>query len=97
MTTHWHRVWDEPVEDRPLKIEREDGRDYFRVWARQSQHDEGIAYQDGANYVHVSPSSAGEDVEGEGSSLQALAEVLREMHFSAESVARVVDAVAAAG
>jgi hypothetical protein len=91
--THWHVVWDEAVEDRLLAIEREDGREFYRVRAVQTVHDEGIAYQDGDTYVHLSPSSIGEPVEGEASSLQALGEVLREMHFSRATVERVLSSV----
>ena len=87
---HWHVVWDEIVDDRPLLVEREDARSFYRVRARQVVLDVGIAYQDGDNYVHVTPSSAGETVDGEASSLDALRETLREMHFSDAAVDRVM-------
>jgi hypothetical protein len=87
---HWHVVWDEAIEDRPLRIEREDSRSFYRVRARQIVLDVGIAYQDGDNYVHVTPSSVGETVDGEASSLDALREALREMHFSEAAVDRVM-------
>jgi hypothetical protein len=91
--THWHTVWDEPVEGRVLTVEREDARSFYRVRARQDAHDEGIAYQDGATYVHISPGSVGEMVEGEASSIEALGEVLREMHFPAPAVQRVLQGI----
>lgn len=90
---HWHVVWDETVEDRPLLVEREDSRNFYRVRARQIVLDVGIAYQDGDNYVHVTPSSVGETVDGEASSRDALRETLREMHFSSAAVDRVIGGI----
>ena len=87
----WNTVWEGDIEQRSLSIERHPDSGFYKVQAIQNRQDEGIAYQEGKDYAHVSPASKGEAVEAEASSPQMLKEVLTEMHFSTEAVSQVLD------
>lgn len=86
----WNTVFDETVDNRPLTIQKNASTGYFRVRAPQDERDEGTAYQDGSDFVHVAPGSSGEPTEGEASTQHALRAVLRELHFSDASVDHVM-------
>lgn len=90
MTASWKTVYEGQHEGRSVTV-RESGDGTFKVLTRQNVHDEGIAYQDGKTFVHVSPSSVGEQVESEVNSRESLKEALKELHFSAESVHAICD------
>lgn len=90
MTATWKTVYEGQHEGRSVTV-RESGDGTFKVLTRQNVHDEGIAYQDGKTFVHVSPSSVGEQVESEVNSRESLKEALTELHFSAESVKAICD------
>lgn len=89
----WQVVLDETVEDRPLTIERNPQDGFFRLRAEQDRHDEGIAYQDGDDYIHIGPASRGEKAEGEASTPQALRRALDELHFSDGAVDKVMQRI----
>lgn len=89
----WQVVLNDTVEERPLIIERHDPDGFYRVLARQNRHDEGIAYQEGDDYVHVGPASKGEKAEGEASTRHALRQTLEQLHFSSAAVDRVMQRV----
>lgn len=89
----WQVLLNDTIEKRPLRIERNAEDGFYRVLARQDRHDEGIAYQEGDDYVHVSPSSIDEKVEGEASTRHALRRTLKELHFSGEAVDRVMQRI----
>ncbi|NID03485.1 hypothetical protein HBF26_01195 [Luteibacter jiangsuensis] len=90
MTASWKTVYEGQHEGRSVTV-RESGDGTFKVLTRQNVHDEGIAYQDGKTFVHVSPSSVGEQVESEVNSRESLKEALTELHFSAASVDAICD------
>ncbi|TCV93231.1 hypothetical protein EC912_10591 [Luteibacter rhizovicinus] len=90
MTASWKVVYEGELEGRAITV-RESGDGTYKVLTKQNVHDEGIAYQDGKNFVHVSPSSVGEQVESEVNSRDSLAEALKELHFSPKSVNAIVD------
>jgi len=90
MTASWKTVYEGQHEGRSVTV-RESGDGTFKVLTRQNVHDEGIAYQDGKTFVHVSPSSVGEQVESEVNSRESLKEALKELHFSADSVNAICD------
>lgn len=92
MTATWKELHSADYEGRTVKVLESDDNTY-KVLTRQNFHDEGIAYQDGKRYVHVSPASVGEEVESEVNSLDSLEEALKELHFSSESVAAVLKAI----
>ena len=62
MAAEWTTVFEGEREGRKLTIRRSKDATY-KVLTMQTVHDEGIAYQDGKTFVHVSPSSRGEAVE----------------------------------
>jgi hypothetical protein len=90
MTAEWTTVFDGEREGRKLTIRRSNDATY-KVLTMQTVHDEGIAYQDGKTFVHVSPSSRGEAVESEVTSLDSLPEALLELHFSQDTARAVSD------
>ena len=73
---------------------RESNDGTFKVLTKQTVHDEGIAYQDGPRFVHVSPASVGEQVESEVNSRDSLEEALKELHFSSKSVTDILHGLA---
>ncbi|MBB3228303.1 hypothetical protein FHW69_002938 [Luteibacter sp. Sphag1AF] len=89
MTARWKVVYEGELEGRAVKVE-ESGDGTYKVQTRQNVFDVGIAYQDGPNFVHVSPSSVGEPVESEVNSRDSLKEALKELHFSPASVSAIV-------
>ncbi|KRE89350.1 hypothetical protein ASG87_03140 [Frateuria sp. Soil773] len=91
MTAEWKTLYEGTVDGRRLVLRRS-GEGSYKLLTEQSTHDEGIAYQDGATYVHVSPSGAGEAVESEVTSGEGLAEALKELHFTPLAIATVLDA-----
>ncbi|KAF1009137.1 MAG: hypothetical protein GAK28_00770 [Luteibacter sp.] len=90
MSASWKTVYEGQHEGRSITV-RESGDGTFKVLTQQNVHDEGIAYQDGKTFVHVSPSSVGEQVESEVTSRDALREALKELHFSSATVSAIVD------
>ncbi len=90
----WTTVLEETVDNRPLTIQKNASNGFFRVRAPQDERDEGTAYQDGSDFVHVAPGSSGEPTEGEASSQHALRAALREMHFSDTAVDEVMKRIA---
>lgn len=92
MSASWKTVYEGEHDKRSVTV-KESGDGTFKVLTRQNIHDEGIAYQDGKTFVHVSPSSAGEQVESEVNSRESLQEALKELHFSADDVAKIVGAI----
>ena len=90
MSASWKTVYEGQHEGRSITV-KESGDGTFKVLTRQDIHDEGIAYQDGKTFVHVSPSSAGEQVESEVNSRDSLKEALKELHFSADTVSSICD------
>ncbi|GAA0916220.1 hypothetical protein KR767_18325 [Luteibacter anthropi] len=90
MSASWKTVYEGQHEGRSVTV-RESGDGTFKVLTRQNIHDEGIAYQDGKTFVHVSPSSVGEQVESEVNSRDALREALKELHFSSDTVSAIVE------
>ncbi|MDQ7998038.1 MAG: hypothetical protein AAGC76_19525 [Luteibacter sp.] len=85
MSATWKTVYEGEHEGRSVTI-KESNDHTFKVLTKQNFHDEGIAYQEGDRYVHVSPASVGEQVESEVNSRDSLEEALKELHFSSESV-----------
>lgn len=85
MTASWKKVYEGQHEGRPVEV-RESNDKTFKILTTQKFYEEGIAYQDGPNFVHISPSSVGEPVESEVMSRDTLKEALTELHFSAETV-----------
>ena len=92
MTATWTMRYEGSLDGRKLTLQQSREGSY-RLLTEQNTHDEGIARQDGATYVHVSPASAGERVESEVTSRQSLPEALRELHFSPGAVAEVLTAI----
>ena len=92
MTASWKELHSGDYEGRTVKV-LESNDNTYKVLTRQNFHDEGIAYQDGKRYVHVSPASVGEEVESEVNSLDSLEEALKELHFSSETVSSVLKAI----
>ncbi|HXP01403.1 MAG TPA: hypothetical protein VN813_12960 [Luteibacter sp.] len=90
MSASWKTVYEGQHEGRSITV-KESGDGTFKVLTRQDIHDEGIAYQDGKTFVHISPSSKGEQVESEVNSRDSLKEALKELHFSAETVSSICD------
>lgn len=90
MSASWKTVYEGQHEGRSITV-KESGDGTFKVLTKQNIHDEGIAYQDGKTFVHVSPSSVGEQVESEVNSRDSLKEALKELHFSAETVSNICD------
>lgn len=90
MSASWKTVYEGQHEGRSITV-KESGDGTFKVLTRQNIHDEGIAYQDGKTFVHVSPSSVGEQVESEVNSRDSLKEALKELHFSPETVGVICD------
>ncbi|HEY4145668.1 hypothetical protein [Pinirhizobacter sp.] len=90
MAAEWTTVFEGEREGRRLTIRRSKDATY-KVLTMQTVHDEGIAYQDGKTFVHVSPSSRGEAVESEVTSLDSLHEALLELHFSSDTAGAVAD------
>lgn len=89
MSATWKTVYEGQHEGRSVTVkESNDGT--FKVLTKQDVHDEGIAYQDGNRFVHVSPASAGEQVESEANSRDSLEEALKELHFSSASVSAIL-------
>lgn len=89
MTASWKTVYEGQHEGRAVTVrESQDGT--FKVLTKQTVHDEGIAYQDGHRFVHVSPASVGEQVESEVNSRDSLEEALMELHFSSATVSAIV-------
>jgi hypothetical protein len=93
MTASWKIVYEAELEGRTVSVQQS-GEGSFKVLTRQNVHDEGIAFQDGKTFVHVSPSSVGEEVESEANSRDSLAEALKELHFSHASVDKVMNGIA---
>lgn len=89
MSATWKTVYEGEHEGRTVTV-KESNDHTFKVLTKQNFHDEGIAYQDGDRYVHVSPASVGEEVESEVNSRDSLEEALNELHFSSESVAAIL-------
>jgi hypothetical protein len=89
MSLSWKVVFKGDLEGRAVTVQ-ESSEGTYKVLTRQNVHDEGIAYQDGKTFVHVSPSSAGEAVESEVNSRDSLVEALTELHFSRMSVDKVM-------
>lgn len=89
----WTTVLDDGVENRSLTIQKHRSNGFFRVRARQDERDDGTAYQDGRDFVHVAPSSSGEPAEGEASSRHALRATLGEMHFSDAAIDDVLERI----
>lgn len=85
MSATWKIVYEGQHEGRSVTV-KESNDHTFKVLTKQNFHDEGIAYQEGDRYVHVSPASVGEQVESEVNSRDSLEEALKELHFSSESV-----------
>lgn len=92
MSAQWTTVFEGELEGRQVVVKKSDDATY-KVLTQQTVHDEGIAYQDGKTFVHVSPSSRGEAVESEVNTLESLREALTELHFSKDSVARIEDRI----
>ena len=90
MTASWKTVYEGEHEERPITV-KESGDGTFKVLTWQKVQDVGIAYQDGRTFVHVTPSSVGEQVESEVNSRESLREALTELHFSAETVSHICD------
>ncbi|QDE39981.1 hypothetical protein FIV34_12540 [Luteibacter pinisoli] len=88
----WKTVYEGQHEGRGVTV-RESNDGTFKVLTRQNFHDEGIAYQDGHRFVHVTPASVGEQVESEVNSRDSLEEALKELHFSSDSVAGILKGV----
>jgi hypothetical protein len=89
MSATWKTVYEGEHEGRTVTV-KESNDHTFKVHTRQNFHDEGIAYQEGKQYVHVSPASVGEEVESEANSRVSLKEALKELHFSSESVSAIL-------
>ncbi|MDR6644735.1 MULTISPECIES: hypothetical protein [Rhodanobacteraceae] len=89
MSATWKTVYEGEHEGRSVTI-KESNDHTFKVLTKQNFHDEGIAYQEGDRYVHVSPASVGEQVESEVNSRDSLEEALKELHFSSESVKAIL-------
>jgi V8-like Glu-specific endopeptidase len=85
MSATWKTVYEGEHEGRTVSVKESNDHTY-KVLTTQNFHDEGTAYQDGDRYVHVSPASAGEQVESEVNSRDALEEALKELHFSTDTV-----------
>jgi hypothetical protein len=85
MSASWKTVYEGQHEGRSVTV-RESNDGTFKVLTKQTFYEEGIAYQDGKTFVHVSPSSVGEQVESEVNSRDSLREALMELHFSADTV-----------
>lgn len=92
MTATWNTLYEGTLDNRAVTL-RESDEGSYQLLTRQIVHDEGIAYQDGATYVHVSPASAGEAVESEVTDRDSLPEALRELHFSAEAASELLGAI----
>jgi hypothetical protein len=93
MTVSWKTVYEGMHEGRAITVkESNDGT--FKLATKQIFHDEGIAYQEGSRYVHVSPASVGEEVEVEANSRDSLEEALKELHFSSDTVTAVASKLA---
>jgi hypothetical protein len=89
MTVSWKTVYEGQHEGRSVTVkESNDGT--FKLATTQIYRDDGIAYQDGKRFVHVSPASVGEQVESEANSRDSLEEALRELHFSSDTVSTIV-------
>lgn len=89
MSATWKTIYEGEHEGRSVTV-KESNDHTFKVLTKQNFHDEGIAYQDGNRYVHVSPASVGEEVESEVNSRDSLEEALKELHFSSESVSAIL-------
>ncbi|MET0255955.1 MAG: hypothetical protein ABWZ54_00230 [Luteibacter sp.] len=89
MSATWKTIYEGEHEGRSVTV-KESNDHTFKVLTKQNFHDEGIAYQDGDRYVHVSPASVGEEVESEVNSRESLEEALKELHFSSESVSAIL-------
>jgi V8-like Glu-specific endopeptidase len=85
MSATWNTVYEGEHEGRTVSVKESNDHTY-KVLTTQNFHDEGTAYQDGDRYVHVSPASAGEQVESEVNSRDSLEEALKELHFSTDTV-----------
>lgn len=85
MSATWKTVYEGEHEGRTVSVKESNDHTY-KVLTTQNFHDEGTAYQDGDRYVHVSPASAGEQVESEVNSRDALEEALKELHFATDTV-----------
>jgi len=92
MSATWEELYKGDHEGRTVVVKKSNDGTY-KVLTKQNVHDEGIAYQDGARFVHVSPASVGEEVESEVNSLDSLEEALKELHFSSESVSAILGKV----
>ena len=88
MSATWKTVYEGQHEGRSITV-KESGDGTYKVLTKQNVHDEGIAYQDGKTFVHVSRCSVGEQVESEANSLESLEEALKELHFSADTVTSI--------
>jgi hypothetical protein len=88
MTVSWKTVYEGMHEGRAITI-KESNDSTFKLATKQIFHDEGIAYQEGTRYVHVSPASVGEEVEVEANSRDSLEEALKELHFSSDTISAV--------
>ncbi|KJV33746.1 hypothetical protein [Luteibacter yeojuensis] len=93
MTASWKTVYEGQHEGRAVTV-RESNDGTFKVLTKQTVHDEGIAYQDGHTFVHVSPASVGEQVESEVNSRESLREALKELHFTPNSVDTICQGLA---
>jgi hypothetical protein len=92
MSASWKTVYEGEHEGRPVTI-RESNDGTFKVLTKQNVYEDGGAYQDGKTFVHVSPSSVGEPVEGEATSRDSLRETLQKLHFSADTADTVLEHV----
>jgi len=89
MSVSWKTVYEGDHDGRSVKVEQSnDGT--FKVLTTQNFYEDGGAYQDGKTFVHVSPSSVGEQVESEATSKESLEEALKKLHFSSDSVSKIV-------
>jgi len=93
MTASWKKVYEGEHEGRKVEV-RESDDNTFKVLTTQTVHEEGIAYQDGKNFVHISPSSIGEQVESEVMARGTLEEALKELHFSPDAVKSICSGLA---
>ncbi|MDR6936061.1 MULTISPECIES: hypothetical protein [unclassified Luteibacter] len=90
MTATWKTVYEGEHEKRTLTVlESNDGT--YKVLTKQNYYEDGGAYQDGKTFVHVSPSSVGEEVESEANTRDALKEALLKLHFSQDTVSAICD------
>lgn len=93
MSGSWQVKYDGTIDGRRIRVEARDGSAFMQVLTTQVEHEEGIAYQDGGHFVHVSPSDRGEMVESEVGSIDDLPTALAQLHFPERAVAQIMAAL----